>query len=112
MRGILVTATVALLVGCDAGRVTHITATPTTTASDALQDRVFFAELADDPSFLTADRDQLVRVAHQVCDRFGDDGKTVTIERLMDSGISLNRSLTLAVAAAKAYCPEHLAELR
>lgn len=78
----------------------------------ALQDRVFFSQLADDPSFLTAERDQLVRVAHQVCDRFGDDGKKATIARLVEGGISLKRALKLSVAAATAYCPEYLADLR
>lgn len=94
---------VALVAGCG---------TAHTEPSPELQDRVFFSELSDDPSFLTADRDDLVRLAHQVCDRFGDDGKRVTIERLVDGGISLKRALKLATAAATAYCPEHLAELR
>lgn len=107
MRGMILLAVVAALVltGFGAGWCA-----PTT--SDAVQDQVFFSKLSDDPGVLTADRDKLVRFAHQLCDRFGNHGKRGVIERLVGGGMSLKRALKLAVAAAHAYCPEYLADLR
>ncbi|AQT78339.1 hypothetical protein B1R94_02445 [Mycolicibacterium litorale] len=91
---------------------TAVSAPPPEASPGTDQDRVLFSQLADDPSFRSIPRGQLVEKAHEICYGFDTIGKTETISKMMDAGFPLDKAVKYAAAAAAAYCPQYLAQTR
>ena len=100
-----------------------VAAPPTTTfaappaPADDPRDKVLFAELIGNPWFDDVDNAQMIETAHLVCTEIdekggGIEGKGAVLGLLMSSGFSMENATIFMAAAVKAYCPQHLAEIR